>query len=595
MPATHLLATEDPELFASWNGQLAASRPVLALGELAAPISLPPGVPLVVVLDAASADRLTPALEKCPTLYVGEPRSLPFEQARLSGRARVYLSYEESRSRLAEFLPLLEEVAERNAALELLMEKSRRMDSGGSRPPFRAANWADSPEIWDFLEGAVENLASRERLLGEFRRASRYLLRASHAVFFLREADGFRADRGESFCPSDDPMIGYLSMRPSVLDGIDWPGPADPVAELSVRHRLALWGARLLVPMHDNGRLLGMIAFGVRDDGQPYDDNDRARAVFVARLLRQFLAQASHVGLLNANYERMRMGEKYLPHSLILAPDEPPPRHVPLAVRALIGEARRAQDTRRISPTPDQPFRASAGLISETGGAWAFWEEASGELFDRAQRARTERLKLFHELALTLNHEIGNALVSLAAMRHAIGQTGLPAGMMDTVRNDIGKLEALNKHLVTLATLSELEPEVRDMRDVLQELGKRLGVVVEVGPEPVLLPTVASLLDFALGSIVETIAENRGGLGFKDLTLQLRSTGEGCKLTALISVKGKQLELEGILPEPQPDAIPNQGRIGVFIAREAIRLHSGEIHAGPGVEGTEILISIRKW
>jgi hypothetical protein len=367
------------------------------------------------------------------------------------------------------------------------------------------------------------------------------------------------------------------------------------VAELSVRHRLALWGARLLVPMHDNGRLLGMIAFGVRDDGQPYDDNDRARAVFVARLLRQFLAQASHLGLLHANYERARIGEKYLPHSLILAPDEPPPRHVPLAVRALIGEARRAQDTRRISPTSDQPFRASAGLIAETGGAWAFWEEASGELFDRAQRARAERLKLFHELALTLNHEIGNALVSLAAMRHAVGQTGLPTGMMDTVRNDIGKLEALNKHLVTLATLSEVEPEIRDMRDVLQGLGRRLGVAVEVGPEPVLLATVPRLLDFALGSIVETIAENRGELGFKDLTLQLRSTGEGCKLTALISVKGRQLELEGILPEPQPDAIPNQGRIGVFIAREAIRLHSGEIHAGPGVEGTEILISIRKW
>lgn len=595
MPATHLLATEDPELFAVWNGQLAMARPVLALAEMALPVSLPPGVPLVVILDAAAADRLTPSLEKCPTLLVGEPRSQPFEQARLAGRARVYLSYEDSRTRLAEFLPLLEEVAERNAALELLMEKARRMDAGASRPPLRAANWADTPEIWDFLEGAVENLASRERLLGEFRRASRYLLRASHTVFFLREADGFRADRGESFCPSDDPMIGYLSMRPSVLDGIDWPGPADPVAELAVRHRLALWGARLLVPMHDNGRLLGMLAFGVRDDGQPYDDNDRARAVFVARLLRQFLAQATQLGMLNAAYERMRIGEKYLPHSLILASDEPPPRHVPLAVRALIGEARRAKDTRRISPTPDQPFRASAGIMAETGGAWAFWEEASGELFDRAQRMRAERLKLFHELALTLNHEIGNALVSLAAMRHASGQNGLPQAMIDTVRNDIGKLEALNKHLVTLATLSEIEPELCDMRDVLQTLGQRVGVTVEVGPDPVQLSVAPKLLDFALGSIVETIAENRGDLGLKELTLQLRSTGEGCKLTALISIKGRQLELEGILPEPQPEAIPNQGRIGVFIARETIRLHGGEIHAGPGLEGTEILISLRKW
>jgi hypothetical protein len=77
------------------------------------------------------------------------------------------------------------------------------------------------------------------------------------------------------------------------------------------------------------------------------------------------------------------------------------------------------------------------------------------------------------------------------------------------------------------------------------------------------------------------------------MTLQLRSTGEGGELTALVSLKGKNLELEGILPEPVEGAVPNQGRIAVFLAKEIIRLHHGEIHAGPGMEGTEILISLR--
>jgi hypothetical protein len=63
----------------------------------------------------------------------------------------------------------------------------------------------------------------------------------------------------------------------------------------------------------------------------------------------------------------------------------------------------------------------------------------------------------------------------------------------------------------------------------------------------------------------------------------------------LVSIKGKSLELEGILPEATPDSVPNQGRMGVFIAKEVIRLHGGSIHAGPGMEGTEILISLRKW
>jgi hypothetical protein len=33
----------------------------------------------------------------------------------------------------------------------------------------------------------------------------------------------------------------------------------------------------------------------------------------------------------------------------------------------------------------------------------------------------------------------------------------------------------------------------------------------------------------------------------------------------------------------------------VFLAKEILRLHHGEIHAGPGMEGTEILISVRGW
>ena len=58
-------------------------------------------------------------------------------------------------------------------------------------------------------------------------------------------------------------------------------------------------------------------------------------------------------------------------------------------------------------------------------------------------------------------------------------------------------------------------------------------------------------------------------------------------------MKGRNLELEGILPEPVVGDVPNQGRIAVFLAKEIIRLHQGEIHAGPGLQGTEILISLR--
>lgn len=594
MPATFLLATEDLSLQSAWASQLPSGRAVLTLSDSALPHRLPPGLPVVVILDAIVSDRVPVSLEKCPTIVVGEPHTQAYEELYQSGRARQRYTYEQSRSRLREILPLIEELAERNAALDLMMEKMRRLDGPRSSPSApRTHSWADTPEIWDFLEGAVENLASRERLLGEFRRASRYLLRASHTVFFLREESGFRADRGASFLPLDEPIVGYLAAHPLVLDGVDWPGPPDPVAELAVRNRLALWGARLLVPLHENGHLLGLIACGVRDDGQSYDEADKARAVFVARLLRQFLAGSTQLGRLALFHERAHLAEKYLPQSLILSADEDPPRAVPLAVRALIGRVRRVRDTRRISPTSDQPFRASAGFIAETNGTWAFWEEASGELFDRAQRSRAERLDLLRELALTLNHEIGNSLVSLTALRHA--GDAVPPALREAMKTDVTRLETLNRELTHMAALTEAHVESIDLRGTIQGVGERCSVRAEVGPDPVNLAIAPRLVEFALESILRTVTANRGDLGTKELAIQLRATGTEDKLTALVSIKGKTLELEGILPEATPDSVPNQGRMGVFIAKEVIRLHGGSIHAGPGMEGTEILISLRKW
>jgi hypothetical protein len=592
MPTLVILATPDPTLADTWERQLPPGRIALRLGAQGFPVGTAPGFSAVVVLDAVAESVLPPSLSRCPTIFVGEPRSLPFEQAKMAGRAKVFLSYEESGSRLRELLPLVEEVAEKQSLVEMLAEKNRRPEQ--VRISSRAS-LVDATELWDFLEGAIENLETRDRLIAEFRRASRHLLRASHAVFFLREQDGFRADRGTSFFPPDDPLVTFFEVHPAVIDGTNWDSPADPVSELAVRNRLALWGARLLVPVHDNGRLLGLIALGVRDDGQPYDEADRTRAVFFARLLRHFLAKSLQFVRLGHLAEQVTLGAKYLPATLVLAPGENPPRHVPVVVRDIIGQARRSREICRIAPSIGQPFRASAGVVAETGGTWAFWEEASGEVQDASARARAGRRDVLRELALTLSHELGNALVSLAAFRHASSDRPLPPPMIETVKGDVLQLEALNHNLALMQSLHEAEAGPVDMRDIAQHLGHSLGLRVEVGPDPVVLAASKKLLDFALRALIRTIGENRPDQGMRELALKVRSTGSGPELTALLSIKGKNLELEGILPAPANGAVPNQGRLGVFLAKEILRLHQGEIHAGPGIEGTEILISVRKW
>jgi hypothetical protein len=592
MPTLFILATGDNELAAAWERQLPQGRTAVRLAAQAFASGPQVSLSAVVVLDAAAEGQLPGTFAKSPTIYVGEPRSVPFEQARIGGRARVYLSYEESLTRLREFLPLLEEVAEKQSMVELLADKARRAEP--LRPATRsfAANVGDAAELWDFLEGAVENLDTRDRLIAEFRRASRHLLRASHAVFFLREADGFRADRGTSYFPAGDPMVVFMESHPAVIDGANWDSPADAVAELSIRNRLAMWGARLLVPIHDNGRLLGLIALGVRDDGQPYDESDRTRAVFFARLLRHFLAKSAQLGRLHSLAEQSSLGAKYLPDTLVLGPDEATPRQAPLVVRDLIGRARRSREVCRASPTAEQPFRASAGLIAETGGAWAFWEEASSEVHDALLRQRASRRQLLRELALTLSHELGNALVSLAMFRQTGADQSLPQPLLETVKGDVGKLEALNRHLGLMQSLHEIVLEPVNVTELVQGVGQALGLRVDVPVGELMLTGNRMLLEFALRALLETIIENRGELGSKELGLQMRSAGAGAELAVLLALKGRSLELEGILPEPVEGGVPNQGRIGVFLAKEILHLHRGEIHAGPGLEGTEILISV---
>lgn len=590
MPSLVILATSDSALAEAWERQLPPACSALRMSAQNWGSGLSPGFSAVVVLDAAAEASLPPSLAKCPTIYVGEPRSVPFEQAKLAGRARAFLSYEESATRLRELLPLVEELAEKLSMVELLTEKTRRPEP--SRPAARPPG-NDASELWDFLEGAVENLDTRDRLIAEFRRASRFLLRASHAIFFLREPDGFRADRETMFFAQDDPLVGFFETYPIVIDGTQWNSLADPAAELAVRNRLALWRARLLVPIHENGRLLGLMALGVRDDGQPYDEPDHVRAVFFARLLRHFLAKSSQLARLHQLGEQARIGAKYLPGTLVLAPDENPPRHLPLVVRELIGRARHASEVCRLAASAGQPYRARAGRIAETGGTWAHWEEASGEVRESAERERATRRELLRELALTLSHEIGNTLVSLATFRQSTPELPLPAALLETVKTDVGKLELLNRHLEFMQAMHEPDAEPTDVRELARSSGAALGVNVETGADPVMLPVNRLLLEFALRSLIGTVAENRGELGPRDLVLHLRSTGVGSELTALFSIKGRQLELEGILPEPADTAVPNQGRLAVFLAKEILRLHSGAIHAGPGMDGTEILISVR--
>ena len=180
---------------------------------------------------------------------------------------------------------------------------------------------------------------------------------------------------------------------------------------------------------------------------------------------------------------------------------------------------------------------------------------------------------------------MSNGLVSLTILRQLKAGQVLPPPILATVRADVTNLENLNRNLTLMQTLHEADPSEVDVRDLAQEVGEALDLMVEVGPEPVPLTVARDLVGFALRALITTVGENlpRPRPAGTDAAGAHDRGGTGAD-GAPSRLKGKHLELEGILPEPVDGSVPNQGRLGVFLAKEILRLHHGEIHAGPGLE-----------
>lgn len=488
MPALILLATGDDRLAAAWERQIPRGWPSVRLQAPDWPASISPGAPAVLVLEASAHERVARSLQRLPTVWVGD---LP---ALLRDAPKAVLSVEESQRRLGEVLPLLDQLAEQQAMIDLLTEKCRRADGAAPAAPAAAGESGDAAAVWELFEAAWEQLDQPELLQAEFRRAARVLLQASEARLFLADGAHYRADRGSAFIRSDDPVVRRLDRHPYPVDAEVWEPGGDPGEEAAVRSRMAQWGARLLAPIAGGGRLRGWIALGPRRDGRPYTEGDRRRAARLARLLG-----------------------------------------------------------RGLQSPPSLPGTADEGA-------------------------------LLREIGLTLAHELGNALVPLSALRQWEGDTP-PAPVLAAVRHEIAELEQLHREIGRLQELDAYPFESIDLREVVAQLGADLSCPAEVGADPVEISVAIPLIRYALRTLVRAASPKA--------VLQLRSVPAPGGSVALLSVRGAEMELSGLLPETQRPGVPNQGRLAVFLAKEIIGLHGGEIRLGPGPVGSELLIALR--
>jgi signal transduction histidine kinase len=597
MPATLILTSPDPGLESAWKNQLLPREPAIFArpGDLQREL-LRPGA-RVWIADINDARTKFACGVSTLTILVGQPHSLPFEESKQNRTARVFLSYEDSRTRLGEAVGLLEEIADKNAQLQTTLERSRR-----SEPPFSRdvpIHPTEPAESWDFLESALAHLDDRCRLLDEFRRAGRYILKSGKVLFFFRQRDAFVSDDEVHRCPAAHPLVLWLEEHPAILDFAQWAGTDDPSVDAPIQQQLQGWGTRLIVPLHAHGQLLGWMALGPRADGASYREADKFRAVLHGRLLERCLERSFQLEEFHQAETLAGLRAKYLPGAQLLSRAQLASTDLPVEVRAVANEALHTGTTITQPAQAPYRYRIQAGPAPEVDGAWVLWEESAPEI----ERLRTEREKqrreLFKDLGLTLSHELSNPLVSLVTFAQLLTRpkeipTSHGAASLAhevALATEVQKLQRLAEHATLLGDIAAPVPQMFDLNILLTEVATARGLNTRFSEESVLFPIEPNLLRFAFNAIFEALVANRPDEGAKNLVVTLRHVGTGDQRTAVVTIEGKRLELDGTLPFPAPGATPNQGRLSVFLAREILRLHGGTLSAGPGIKGVDIQIA----
>jgi signal transduction histidine kinase len=602
MPATLILTTLDPGLETAWKKQLLPREPATFARPADLQRELLRSGSRIWLTDINDPRTRLSCAAGTLVILVGLPHSLPFEQARQNRTARLFLSYAESLVRLAETVDLLEEIADKNAQLQSSLERSRR-----SEPPFSrdttAPGTPESAESWDFLESSLAHLGDRKRLLDEFRRAGRYILKSGKVMFFFRKDAAFVSDDETQRCDGSHPLPLWLEEHPAILDFNQWDGTNNPAFDAPIHQQLQGWGARLLVPLHVTGQLVGWMALGPRADGAPYRDSDKFRSVLLGRLLERCLERSAQLEELQRTESLDALRAKYLPGVRLLTREALGNSDLPVEVRAVAGEVMHTGLPVVQPAQPPHRFRVSAGPVPEIDGVWVQWEEAAPEIERIRAQTEVHRRALLQNLGLTLSHELSNPLVSLVTFVQMLTRNSsppyanAPASSAPSLAHEVAiatevqKLQQLAEHAAVLGEISQPTAHATDVNALFAELATARGITTRFSEEQIIFNLDSALLRFAFSAILDAIAANRPDDGAKGLILTLRTVGADTRRTAVVTIEGKRLELDGTLPLPTANSVPNQGRLSVFLAREILRLHGGTLSAGPGIKGTDVQIS----
>lgn len=592
MSVSYLLTTRDAALAAAWVRQL-PEPPVVPTDEEALIRDLQRAGPRVWIKDLAdSRARYVPHRETL-VVAVGEPKSIPYEDARGDPGNAMCLSYEESTTNLRSLVRVVAELAESRAVAALVSARLSRPSSSAS--PFPDSGSRNFAEL-EFIEAAVDRLEDQAFVLDVFRRGFRARLRASRVTFFLREEKRFVAQPEEWECPRSDPFVFWLQEHAAIVDSQALGALDNPAAEVLVRRRMAEWNARLLVPIEVHGTLAGWVVFGPRADARQYSTSDREDALWFTGLFARVLGQQKVLQSALATQHEARLLQRYGPKVRVIRDDGGDAMGLPVEVRETLGLARR--EGHRV----DREFgrlRVSAAPIPEERACWVLWDEEGGAAESTARKLESERHRILHDLGLILSHELANALFSVSAyfqhIRKGTAETALPESLLQQVDRDMLRLKEMPHILETLHAMAREPTASVEMRRLVESVAEQVDGSADVPTTPVTLWGHEEKLRQALIWLCREVRGTpAGGPPVESkirITLQQRHR-PGSEAICLVSIAYPGLRVDQIKAgEPEhPSEYPT---MPIYLAREVIRFHYGTIHVGQGIDGPELHVALK--
>jgi hypothetical protein len=593
MSATFIVTTHDPQLAAEWSRQLPSASLAHRSGESLVRELKRPGA-RVWIRDICDADAQHAAHPDTVVIVVGEPRSVPFEDAKNDRSNAFCLSYEESRTHLRRIAPMAADLAESRAVLSVLQERPRQPEAAPAGNPEAARHPLDDLE---FLAAAIEHLDDGARLIEEFQRGVRARIRSSKVAVFVRDGDRFVSEHDGWACAADHDLVRWLQEHAAIVDSEAMGSLEDAATEASIRQKLGEWNSRLLVPFEVHGVLGGWVVFGPRADGRRYSSGDRDDSLMLVGVFSRLLGKHRLLRAAQASARDVALIQSHGPKFCVTGSSGGIDAALPVEVREVASVALR--EGRRVEREFGS-LRVSAGPIPGTGECWVWWDQSALTAAASADKREAERHQILHDLGIMISHELANAMFSVSTYFQHLQRQRPPDEpahpLIERVSRDMERMKAMPHLLSTLYEMSKRPTARFDLKRVVQSVAKEVNGHANTPEAALTIWGHERNLREALVWLCHEVLEpkEKVGTGARDakITISLQEKGRGDEAVCLVTIAYPGLRVDQI-KVGEASATEEYPTVPVYLAREVIRFHHGTVHVGQGIDGPELMITVR--